>query len=86
LGLALRGCAARDAPAAARSVGCADARPFGVLLAASVAAVALRAAVLRALERCGRVRGRLARTLAVSGGSLGRPLLSLGTLTGHIIA
>lgn len=61
----------------------------GVLLAALLASTALvgcscvtalRAAVLRAVARCGRVRGRFDSRPASFGGVLGRPLLSLGTL------
>ena len=54
----------------------------GVLAAGSAAAVALRAAALRGLERCGRVWGRFASTPSLAPGSLGRPLLSLGALIG----
>jgi hypothetical protein len=48
---------------------------------AGAEALALRAAVLRAVDRCGRVRGRLARTPTPASGPLGRPLLSFGALT-----
>jgi hypothetical protein len=53
---------------------------LGACGAASVA-VALRAAVLRALERCGRVRGRFESNPAACSGCSGRPLLLLGELT-----
>jgi hypothetical protein len=53
--------------------------------ACCVALPARRAADRRALARCGRVRGRLARTPAPFS-ALSCPLLSAGPLTGDIIA
>jgi hypothetical protein len=54
----------------------------GSLAVAEVsAATASRAAVRLGVERCGRVRGKLDSSPATSCGLLGRPLLSLGTLT-----
>jgi len=52
----------------------------GRVLVAPAAAVALRAAVLRALDLCGRVCGRFDRTPRFASGELGRPLLSFGAL------
>ena len=68
----------------ARALAAAEAPPLregGSVVAPVVVVGAPRAAVLRALERCGRVRGRFERTPSPSSGALPRPLLSLGTLT-----
>jgi hypothetical protein len=46
------------------------------------AALSRRAAARRAVERCGRVRGRFASTPWALSDPLGRPLLSLAALTG----
>jgi hypothetical protein len=68
----------------ARALPVAEAPPLredDSVVAPVVGAGAPRAAVLRALERCGRVRGRFERTPSPSNGALPRPLLSLDTLT-----